>query len=267
MPGISAYERGFRFGQRFRNTVFLSIPVWFIAAGATFWWHEEVFAMLLRPAGGRLSPFEGKPIITALPDGFAATLDLSMLAGQLAAFPVLVVGTLLMLKPFVSKRFWLFVLVYTSLIIGVFVVGDIFVFFVMMPVSASFLLSFGSNTWEPVIILGQYMALLLSLLLWIGIAFELPIVMQLLAKFRIVSYRRAKGLRKWVAPTAFIFAAIITPSLNGEITFMVAIPMLLLYEFGLIAGWLTYNPEGDNYFADLPMVGRVRRWRTPSSPS
>jgi Sec-independent protein secretion pathway component TatC len=77
--------------------------------------------------------------------------------------------------------------------------------------------------------------------------------MQLLAKFRVVSYARASTLRKWVIPTAFIFAALITPSLDGTLTLLVAIPMLLLYEIGLLASWLTHREEG-NYFTDLPMV-------------
>jgi sec-independent protein translocase protein TatC len=139
-----------------------------------------------------------------------------------------------------------------------FALGASFVFFVMMPVSLSFLLTFGEGVAVPVILLTEYMALLLSLIFWIGVAFELPIVMQLLARFRVVSYAKASTLRKWVVPTAFIFAALITPSLDGTLTFLVAIPMLLLYEAGLIAGWLTY-PDGSNYFADLPMVQRGRR--------
>jgi hypothetical protein len=81
--------------------------------------------------------------------------------------------------------------------------------------------------------------------------------MQLLARFRVVSYARASTLRKWIVPTSFIFAALITPSLDGTLTLLVAIPMLLLYEAGLIASWLTH-PEDGNYFADLPMVQRVR---------
>ena len=127
----------------------------------------------------------------------------------------------------------------------------------MMPVSLNFLLTFGAGIAQPVILLTSYMALLLSLLFWIGIVFELPVVMQLLAKFRLVPYSKAKTLRKWIVPTAFIFAALITPSLDGTLTFLVALPMLILYEVGLIAGWLT-DREG-NYFADLPMVQRVYR--------
>ena len=256
---LSAYERGYKFGQRFRNTVFLTILVWSIGAGATFWWHPQVFAFLLAPAEEMLSPFAGGlPIFTGVPDMFGSTLSLSMKGGQVAALPVLIVGVLSMLKPFVPRRFWLFVTTYSALSIGMFLLGASFVFFVMMPVSLNFLLTFGEGVAVPVILLTEYMALLLSLLLWIGIAFELPIIMQLLAKFRVVSYQRARVLRKWAYPASFIFAALITPSLDGTLTFLVAIPMLLLYEFGLVAVWLT-RPEEGNYFADLPMVQRGRQ--------
>ena len=255
---LSAYERGYKFGQRFRNTVFLCILAWSIGAGATFWWHPEVFAFLLAPAEDKLSPFEGGlPIFTGVPDMFGATLSLSMKGGQVAALPVLIVGILSMLRPLVPRRFWLFITTYTALSIGMFLLGASFVFWVMMPVSLQFLLTFGEGVAIPVILLDQYMALLLSLIFWIGVSFELPIVMQLLARFRLVSYARASTLRKWVVPSAFIFAALITPSLDGTLTLLVAIPMLLLYEAGLVASWLTHREEG-NYFTDLPMVQRVR---------
>ena len=218
-----------------------------------------MFAFLLAPAEEMLSPFEGGlPIFTGVPDMFGSTLSLSMKGGQVLALPVLVVGILSMLKPFVPRRFWLFVTTYTALSLGMFLLGASFVFFVMMPVSLQFLLTFGQGVAVPVILLTEYLALLLSLIFWIGVAFELPIVMQLLARFRVVSYLRASTLRKWVIPTAFIFAALITPSLDGTLTLLVAIPMLLLYEAGLIASWLTHPEEG-NYFADLPMVQTGRR--------
>ena len=214
-----------------------------------------MFAFLLAPAEKMLSPFEGKPTFTAPQDMFGSTLSLSMKGGQFVAFPVLLVGVLSMLKPFVPRRFWLFVTTYSAISIAMFALGASFVFWVMMPVSLHFLLNFGSGIAVPVILLTEYMALLLSLLFWIGIVFELPIVMQLLAKFRFVPYSRAKTLRKWIVPTAFIFAALITPSLDGTLTFLVALPILILYEIGLVAGWLT-DRQG-NYFADLPMVQKV----------
>ncbi len=251
MPALSAYERGYRFGQRARNTVFLTVLAWFIGAGSSFWWHPELFAFLQAPADGKLSPFEGGlPIITAPQDGFGATIALSMTGGQVAAFPVLAVGLLSMLKPFVPRRFWLFVTAYSILVVTLFVTAEVFVYLVMLPVSLHFLLTFGAGVVVPVIILSNYMDLLLALLLWMGIAFQLPIVMNLLAKFRVVKYPRAKSLRKWVPWVALIFSALITPSLDGTLTFLVALPILLLYEFGLLFGWLEHPREG-NYPKEL----------------
>ena len=249
MP-LSAYERGYRFGQRLRNTVFLTVLTWFVAAGSAFWWHPEVFAFLLAPAGEMLSPFDGKPVISAAQDGFGGTIGLAGKVGQVAAFPVVAVGALSMLKPFVPSRFWLFFTTYSFLAVALFVAGAVFVYLVMMPVSMHFLLNFGKDIWVPVITLSAYMELLLALLFWMGVAFELPLIMNLLAKFRVFMYPRAMNYRKWAVPTVFIFAAIITPSLDGTLTFMVAVPMLLLFEIGLIAGWLEHPGEG-NYPNDL----------------
>lgn len=260
---MSPYERGYKFGQRFRNTVFLAILAWSIGAGATFWWHPEVFAFLIAPAEDQLSPFNGLPIFTAPQDMFGSTLSLSMKGGQIAAIPVLTVGFLSMLKPFVPSRFWRFLTTYTALIIGLFLGGASFVYFVMLPVSLHFLLTFGKGVAVPVILLTEYIALLTQLMLWVGLSFELPIAMQLLSKFRIISYPRASKLRKWVPWVALIFAALITPSLDGTLTMLVAAPILLLYEFGLFFAWLSH-PEDGNYFGDLPMVQRV--WRRTQKP-
>jgi sec-independent protein translocase protein TatC len=250
LPPLSWYERGYRFGQRFRNTLALAVVVWFVGASATFWWHEEVFAFLIAPADGLLSPFGGLPVALAPQDPFGSTLDLAKNGGHRAAFPVLAVGLLSMLKPFVPRRFWLFLVTYSFLAVALFVAGNAFVFFVMMPVSMHFLLSWASTVVVPVITLNAYMELLLALLLWLGIAFELPLIMNLLAKFNVIKYPKARQLRAWAVPTAFIFAALITPSLDGTLTFMVAIPMLLLYEFGLLFGGLEHRDEG-NYPKDL----------------
>ena len=217
-----------------------------------------MFAFLLAPAEEMLSPFDGRPTFSAPQDMFSATLSLSMKGGQFVAFPVLVVGALTMLRPFVPRRFWLFVTTYSAISIAMFALGASFVFITMMPVSLQFLLTFGKGIAQPVILLTEYLALLLSLLFWIGVVFDLPVIMQLLAKFRILPYSKARNLRKWVVPTALIFSALITPSLEGTLTVMVALPMLALYEIGLLAGWLTH-PDGDNYFADLPMVQRGHR--------
>ena len=251
----SPYSGGYRLGQRLRKTLIASFIAFSIGAGATFYWNAEVFAFLLTPADALLSPFGGLPVFNSPVDMFGATIGLSMKGGQFLALPVLTVGLLSMLKPLIPSRFWWFITIFTALIVGFFLTGISFVYFVMMPVSLNFLLTFGDDVAVPVILLDQYMELLLSLMLWVGLIFELPVVMYLLSKFRVVSYQRSRRVRKYVPFVSLILAALITPSLDGLLTMLVALPMYLLYEVGLFTAWLAHPEEG-NYL----WVKTIRRW-------
>ena len=257
----SPYSGGYRFGQRLRKTVLVTFVAWSIGAGATFYWSAAVFGFLLAPAQKQLSPFDGLPVFNSPVDMFGATISLAMKGGHVAAFPVLTVGVLSLLRPLIPSRFWWFLATFTALIIGFFLLGASFVYYVMMPVSLSFLLTFGEGVAVAVILLAEYVALLTSLMLWIGLVFELPIVMYLLAKVRIVSYQQARRVRKWVPWVSLILAALITPSLEGLLTMLVAVPMYLLYEVGLFTAWLAHPEEG-NYLWVKTIRRRLRKVRS-----
>lgn len=248
-------DGGYRLGKRLRRTFIASFIAFSIGAGATFYWSAEVFTFLLTPAAGLLSPHGGLPVFNSPVDMFGATIGLAMKGGQVLALPIVTVGLLSMLKPYISSRYWWFISTFTAIIVGFFLVGSSFVYYVMMPVSLSFLLTFGEGVAVPLILLDQYMELLTSLMIWVGLVFELPVVMFLLSRFRIVSYQRARKVRKYVPFAALILAALITPSLDGLLTMLVAIPMYLLYELGLFTAWLAHPEEG-NYL----WVKTVNRW-------
>jgi sec-independent protein translocase protein TatC len=145
--------------------------------------------------------------------------------------------------------------VYTVLSIGMFTLGDAFVYFVMMPVSLNFLLTFGADIAVPLILLDEYMGLLFSLFMWIGLIFLLPIIMNLLARFGVLSYKRARSVHRVGIPTIIFFSAMISPGLDGLLTALVAASMYSLYLVGLGAVWIT-NPQEGNYL----FYWTLRRW-------
>jgi len=243
----SWYERGYSVGRRWRWTVVLATIAFFIGALSAFYWHEEVFRFLLAPADGRLSPFDGKPVVTSPTAMFGATLALAMGAGKLLAFPVVVMGLLALIKPLTPSNWWRrFVAVNTLVAIALFALGDIFVYFVMLPVSMNFLLSFGTTVAEPVITLENYLELLFALFKWIGLVFMLPLGMHILARLGWLSYPKAKGFYRVGFLLTAIFSAIISPGLDPTLTVMVAVPMYMLYLVGLGAVWST-DPHSGNY--------------------
>jgi sec-independent protein translocase protein TatC len=228
-----------------------------IGAGSTFYYNAAVFGFLLAPAGNNLSPFDGQPVFSSPIDMMGATISLAIRGGTVLALPVLVTGILTLLRPWIRTRYWWFLTIFTVLTVVSFLTGAAFVYLVMLPVSLGFLLSFGDGIAVPVIQLDSYIELISSLMLWVGLIFELPIAMYLLVKFRILSYQKLRRVRKFVPPTAIILAGIITPTFDGFNQVMVALPMWMLYEVGLFTSWLAHPEEG-NYLW-LRTIGRWLR--------
>ena len=107
----------------------------------------------------------------------------------------------------------------------------------------NFLLGFGTNIATPMIRISEFMSLATSMLLWLGVVFELPLIMFVLARLRLVSHTRFRRVRKYVPWTAIIFAAIITPTFDGLNVMLIAVPLTLLFEVGLFLAWLVRPVE------------------------
>ena len=244
-------------GRRMRRRLIWTFLAFGIGAGSTFYYNAKVFGFLLAPAGNNLSPFDGQPVFSSPIDMMGATISLAIRGGTVLALPVLVTGILTLLKPWIRTRYWWFLTIFTVLTVVSFLTGAAFVYLVMLPVSLGFLLSFGDGIAVPVIQLDKYIELISSLMLWVGLIFELPIAMYLLVKFRILSYQKLRRFRKFVPPTAIILAGIITPTFDGFNQVMVALPMWLLYEVGLFTSWIAHPEEG-NYLW-LRTIGRWLR--------
>ena len=253
---MTVYDRLYSVGKRIRWTVIAAVIAFTVGASSTFYWHVQVFGFLLAPAGDLLSPFEGgKPTYSAITDMFGSTLGLSIAGGKLSAFPVLVVGSVSLLRPMTPDSWWRFLVGYSLVSIAMFATGICFVYFVMMPVSLNFLLHFGTEIAIPVILLNNYMELLLSLFKWIGIVFLLPVAMNLAGKSGLLSYRKAKGVWRVALPTVAFFSAIISPGLDGLITVFVGVTMSSLYLVGLGSIWIA-DPHAGNFL----WFWTFRRW-------
>ena len=90
--------------------------------------------------------------------------------------------------------------------------------------------------------INKYLDLVLSLFIIFGIAFQMPIIIYLLIYFKIVTYRKMISLRKYMFVAVFIIAAIVTPpDILSQI--MLAIPLYLLYEIGILISKLTIHKD------------------------
>jgi sec-independent protein translocase protein TatC len=130
----------------------------------------------------------------------------------------------------VRERRWLLLGVpFASLL---FLGGVLFTWFVMLPVAIPFLVNFLGITTQ--VRPNNYFAFITSLMFWIGLSFEMPLVATLLAKLKIITARQlARGWRHAVVVIAIVAAAI-TPTVDPVNMMLVMLPLLALYGVSIL---------------------------------
>ena len=189
---------------------------------------DRVMIALLAPSGGI------KPIFLRPTEMFLTYMRVGLISGVALSMPVIVYQLMRFLAPGLrpNEKKWLYVLVPAAT--GFFLAGAAFAYFLMLPFALQYLLTFGSDLVEAKWAIGEYISFVTSLLLWVGVAFETPLVVFFMAKLRIVNAKKLSSYRKYAFVLAFVIAAIITPTPDPFNQMMVAVPIILLYELGII---------------------------------
>lgn len=231
--------------SRLIKRAFLILAVAIIGAVVTWNYSTEIFNWLLIPAEGQLTPFDdGKPVFTAPQDMFKVTVSLALRGGALFAFPVFVISIYTLFSRWLSPKHRAFVQLFILSVFAAFAAGVAFVYIVILPTSLTFLLGF-SDVATPFVDITSYYELVMSLMFWVGVLFELPLLLYLLARLDIASYSTLKWARLGVLFFAPIFAAIITPGFDVFTWLLVMIPFIMLYEFGLFLAWAARPGDSD----------------------
>ena len=250
-----------RFARRVRFGLLGTFLAFGIGAGLTWYFRETIFGWLIAPAGGNLSPHDGLPVYTSPTEILSVTIRLSLTGGVVLAIPVLVLTIFYLVSPLISRHERRVVALFLPAILLAYLAGVSFAYFVMLPVGIAFLLHFGEGIAVPTIRISEYLNLVITMIFWLGVIFELPLLMFLLAKLRLVSYQRFRRVRKFVPPVAIILSAIITPTFDIVNQLMVAIPIIVLYEVGLLLAWLAQPGKGRLVIRRIKavLVGILRR--------
>lgn len=119
-----------------------------------------------------------------------------------------------------------------------FISGVIFAFLFLLPAALKFLIGFSGRTLLPLISVSEYVSFVVSLLLGCGVVFEMPVLSYLLSRAGILDGRTLRKYWKYAFLLILIMAAALTPTPDVFNMFLLAMPMLALYEFSIwVAGW------------------------------
>lgn len=218
------------------------IPCWY--------WVREIFDFLQRPIHA-LRPDE-KLVFTGLADPFLLYFKVAALAGLFLAAPFLLYQLWGFIAPGLYKRERLYLapfLIFGSLF---FLGGGAFAYYVAFPMAADFLLSMAEG-FEMMLTVERYFSFLLTMILGLGMMFELPIIILVLAALGVVTPGFLLRNFRWAVLIIFVVSAIITPTPDIVNLCVFAVPALLLYLLGVGAafvvapkpGGVTASPEDD----------------------
>ena len=182
-------------------------------------------------------------------DTIIIALKVSFTAGTVVAIPVIAIQIIGFVAPglYAHEKRALYLMIPGIIIL--FVVGAAFAFFVMLPVAIDFLQNFLNRVIEQEWTITHYIALVTRIVFWIGVSFEMPLVITVLARLGFVSGPALLKFWRHAVVVIAIVAAIITPTIDPVNMAIVMAPLFVLYLLSVGMAYLVYRPRDPRDFS------------------
>lgn len=217
----------------------LSVIVVFIAL---VYWAPDIFRLLARPLMQNL-PSGGKMIVTDVTGSFFVPMKVTMLVAFVIALPLVLYQVWAFVAPglYQHEKRLVGPLVGSSYVL--FLCGMAFAYFFVFPtlfrVMAHYNAPLGAEMTTDI---DNYLSFVLTMFLAFGMTFEVPVIVVLLVRMGVLTIKKLKQIRPYVIVGAFVVAAVVTPP-DVFSQLILAVPLILLYEAGIIAARLLIGKD------------------------
>jgi sec-independent protein translocase protein TatC len=222
--------------EELRKRIFRSLLALTLALVPTWIFVEQIFDFLARPIH-RLLPEGQRLAFLGITDPFILYFKVAALGALFLASPWLLWELWGFVAPGLYRREKLFAFPFVFFATLFFLAGGAFAYYVAFPFAIEFLLGMGQN-FQAVITIERYFGFLLTIILGLGLMFEMPIVILLLSIAGVVTPGFLLRHFRWAIVIIFTAAAIITPTPDVVNLCLFAIPALLLYFLGIGAAYV-----------------------------
>lgn len=198
-------------------------------------WQDQLLRFVISP----LREYNVTLVNIGLPEAFFAKFKVSLLAGMLLSLPVICWQVWSFLAPALLKSERRILMVLGPLSVVLFLLGAAFAYWGVFRYAAKFLLIIAGEDIKPMLSVGQYVSFLVSFLIPFGVIFELPLVSFFLSRLELLTPGWLRRNRKYAILGIFVLAAVLTPTTDMISQFMMAGPMMVLYEASIVVSRLS----------------------------
>lgn len=202
---------------------------------------RSLYDLISRPLVALL-PHNASIIATQVASGFLAPIKLAFFMALFICVPFIIAQIWGFVAPALYKHEKRAVMPLLLSAIVLFYVGVAFAYFLVLVPALKFLVLFAPDNVLPMTDIESYLDFVIKLFLVFGLMFEIPVATMLLVLMRIVTPKQLATKRRYVIVGCFFVSAIITPP-DGASMLMLAIPMCILFELGLMAASMLIKPD------------------------
>lgn len=167
-------------------------------------------------------------------EAFVIYMKVALLSGLVLSSPFILYQLYAFVRPALTLRERRFTLICIPIALMLFILGMLFSYSFVFPRGLEFFLGFAQGKVSPLISMESYLDFMLMLVVPFGFAFNVPVILTLLAYLNIISSKLLMKFQRHVILMAFIIAGVITPTPDVITQTLLAVPMILLYEVSIV---------------------------------
>ena len=230
--------------EELRKRIIYSIVAVAVGFFACWWKVEAIYDIMQRPIMDALKAngMSEKLVYLNPTEPFNLYLKIAALAGLFLTSPFVLYQVWMFISPGLYRKEKKYVIPFMVSTISLFSIGGIFGYKFVYPYALTFLINFGKQ-FQPMITVGEYTQLFLSVVLGMGLIFEMPILVFFLALMGIMSAGFMLKNFRYAILVIFIIAAIVTPTTDILNMCIFAAPMIALYGVSIGVAWLVHPKQ------------------------
>lgn len=216
--------------EELRQKIIKSIVFVILASMLVYTFSDKILTFFARPVGTL--------VFIAPAEAFITSIKIALFGGLYLSSPFILYQVWQFISSGLTGKERKYVLLFGIFSFILFMTGSLLGYFTVVPIGLKFLMTFETDYLRPVISVGRYVSFVISLSFAFGLVFQLPLMILFFTKIGVVTPEFLSQKRKYAIVIIFILAAIFTPP-DVITQCLMAIPLMLLYEIGILLSRLT----------------------------